>query len=396
MNIIIDAGHGGKDPGGGTNKYFKEKDKTLEISLYQYNRFKQIGIPVKLTRDKDMYLSPANRTKIVRESGADICISNHINNVNTKTVEGAETIYSIFSDGRLANMILQELGKEGMKERRAFSKKSTKYIGKDYYYMHRDTGEVQTVIIEYGFASNENDTQKILDHWQEYAEAVVRAVCIYIGYPYEEEEKTKILGVTQITTIQLQEWAKTRNAHQRFIDVAPIYIKYGKLTGIRADILYSQAAYETGFGHYTGKVKPYQNNWAGVKIKNPTGDSTEDFETFKNADDGVRAHFNHMAAYTGVNPVGTPHDRYFVVKSISWAGTIKYAEELGGKWSTVTTYGNTLVENYLKDLIKVSIDILDYKELYNESKEENKILNDRIKGLESKLEQIENIAKAGN
>ena len=43
--IIIDPGHGGMDFGGGTNIYFKEKDKNLDISLYQYNRFKELGIP---------------------------------------------------------------------------------------------------------------------------------------------------------------------------------------------------------------------------------------------------------------------------------------------------------------------------------------------------------------
>lgn len=188
MKIIIDSGHGGRDPGGGTNKYWIEKDKALEISLYQYDRFKQLGISVALTRNTDISLEPANRTKIVRESGADICISNHINNYNANA-EGVETIHSIFSDGKLANMILNEIVSTGAKKRRVFCKKHPTRKKQDYYYMHRDTGKVQTVIVEYGFASNANDTQKILEHWKSYAEAVVRAVCIYIGYPYKEHNK---------------------------------------------------------------------------------------------------------------------------------------------------------------------------------------------------------------
>ena len=38
-----------------------------------------------------------------------------------------------------------------------------------------------------------------------------------------------------------------------------------------------------------------------------------------------------MAAYVGLAPVGEPHDRYYVVKSIAWAGTVKYVEQLGGR-----------------------------------------------------------------
>jgi len=126
--------------------YWKEKDKALEISLYQYGRLKELGVNVELTRNEDVYLSPNDRTRIIRESKADICISNHIN-------------------------------------------ESDNYKGQDYYYMHRRTGNVQTVIIEYGFADNAEDTQKILEYWKKYAESVVKTLCIYLGvdYTYENE-----------------------------------------------------------------------------------------------------------------------------------------------------------------------------------------------------------------
>ena len=75
--LIIDPGHGGKDNGGGSNEYFKEKEMNLQISLYQYQRFQELGVPVSITRDSDIYLSPSTRTEIVRESGAKYCISNH-------------------------------------------------------------------------------------------------------------------------------------------------------------------------------------------------------------------------------------------------------------------------------------------------------------------------------
>ena len=80
--IVIDPGHGGEDSGAIGNGIY-EKDYNLKISKYMYDRFKELGIPVKLTRDTDIELSPKERTDIVKEAFGDsddvIVISNHLN-----------------------------------------------------------------------------------------------------------------------------------------------------------------------------------------------------------------------------------------------------------------------------------------------------------------------------
>lgn len=157
-------------------------------------------------------------------------------------------------------------------------------------------------------------------------------------------ELTPILGPPQATVAQAQEWARKNNAHQRFIDIAPVYWRYGQLTGIRPEVLYAQSGHETGFGRYGGAVTPEMNNWAGIKVKSPVGDRREDHETFATPEDGVRAHFNHVCAYVGYEPVGEPHPRYYVVKSMPWAGAARYVEELGGKWAPSATYGQSIVK----------------------------------------------------
>lgn len=194
LRVIIDPGHGGKDPGGGSNDLWLEKDKVLEISLYQYKNLKELGFEVELTRDKDIYINSTERTRIVRNSKADICISNHINAYNGQA-EGAETIRSIHSDGKLANMIMDELVTAGAKKRRVFSKCGEKDPSKDYYFMHRQTGEVQTVIIEYGFADNAVDAKRIQENWKEYAESVVKALCQYTNIPYKEPSQEDYIKI---------------------------------------------------------------------------------------------------------------------------------------------------------------------------------------------------------
>lgn len=183
--LIIDNGHGGKDVGGGCNEYYKEKDVTLQMGLYQYVRFKELGVLAAITRETDIYLSPTARTEAVRNSGARFCISNHIN-AAVPSARGVETIHSIHSSSKLAKMLYDAITQsvQGTAGRRVFSKESTKVKGVDYYFMHRDTGAVQTVIVEYGFATNEVDALLIRNHWQKYAEAVVKAFCEYIGHPY--------------------------------------------------------------------------------------------------------------------------------------------------------------------------------------------------------------------
>lgn len=166
------------------------------------------------------------------------------------------------------------------------------------------------------------------------------------------QSSTSIIGPAQATVEQAQRWAKARGAEQRFIEIAPTYWKYGEITGVRPEVLYAQAAKETGFGRYGGAVLPEMNNWAGIKIKSPEGDRTEDHETFATPEDGVRAHFNHMGAYIGLAPVGEPHDRYYVVKSIDWAGSVKTVEQLGGKWCPDLYYGYSILHNYIEPMMK--------------------------------------------
>ena len=80
--VVVDAGHGGVDTGA-TGNGIIEKNLTLDISKYMFDRFKELGIPVKMTRTTDETLGPDSRpARILSEfgNGKDVVvISNHIN-----------------------------------------------------------------------------------------------------------------------------------------------------------------------------------------------------------------------------------------------------------------------------------------------------------------------------
>jgi N-acetylmuramoyl-L-alanine amidase len=101
--IVVDAGHGGKDPGaigpGGT----KEKDVTLAIAKLLSKRLEErFGCEVILTRDKDVYLPLEERTAIANRVGADLFISIHANASSNRDARGVETYYLNFSKNNKA------------------------------------------------------------------------------------------------------------------------------------------------------------------------------------------------------------------------------------------------------------------------------------------------------
>lgn len=187
-DVCIDAGHGGADHGAMGNG-LSEKHLNLRMSLYQYNRLKKLGAKVLMTRYTDKYLNANDRTKIVRDSNARICISNHFNAFSNNQAHGVETIHSIFSNGAKANFLLNEIVKtSGLHRRNAYSRN---WGADDYYFMHRLTGKVESVIIEYGFITNKNDMDYYRNDKNFYAvaETVVKTLCDILSIEYKTESE---------------------------------------------------------------------------------------------------------------------------------------------------------------------------------------------------------------
>lgn len=179
FEVVIDAGHGGDDPGAVSGDT-KEKDLTLLISQYMYERFKEMGVPVAMTRTTDENVNPTERVnRILNAFGNNedvVVISNHINSNTTGTAEGAEVIYALRNDDTLASNILNALENAGQIGRSYYQRRLPSDPSKDYYFIHRNTGVTEPVIVEYGFINNANDLNRIKQNYREYVNAVVDAV----------------------------------------------------------------------------------------------------------------------------------------------------------------------------------------------------------------------------
>ena len=189
--IVVDAGHGGNDPGAVSGN-LKEKDFTLEAANYMYNRFKELGVPVTITRDTDKTLSRQERINTMKSLGTDpnvIILSNHI---NAGGGEGAEIIYPLRTSSTLPRAILDEIGARGAIKRKIYQRVLPENPRKDYYYIMRDTPNTTALLIEYGFIDNPRDQVKLQNNLLDYAEGVVKAVSEYIGIPYSIPNTSEI------------------------------------------------------------------------------------------------------------------------------------------------------------------------------------------------------------
>ncbi len=186
--VIIDPGHGGTDSGA-TGNNLLEKDYNLLISKYMYDRFKELGVPVAITRDSDTTLSPTDRVNTILNkfgnSSDVILISNH---VNSGGGEGAEVIYALRNRDTLAKRILENIGAAGQETRKYYQRRLPSDTSKDYYFIHRNTGNLEPLIVEYGFIDNTKDVEFLKENYEELAEAVISAVANYIGVPYTPPE----------------------------------------------------------------------------------------------------------------------------------------------------------------------------------------------------------------
>jgi N-acetylmuramoyl-L-alanine amidase len=167
--VVIDAGHGGDDPGKVGIGNVLEKDINLQIALILKQYLEDEGIEVVMTR-KDaggLYEENTNgwkvqdmkkRISIIDETSPDITVSIHQNSYPEEYVHGAQVFYY---EGSTQGKMLAECIQEQLIEK--VDPDNNRVIkGNTSYYMLKKTN-VPIVIVECGFLSNEEETAKLCD-----------------------------------------------------------------------------------------------------------------------------------------------------------------------------------------------------------------------------------------
>lgn len=181
--IVIDAGHGGADPGKVGIDNILEKDINLSIALNLTEKLEDAGISIVLTRDSDVDLSNGasnfksadmrNRCALITEANPIFTVSIHQNSYPSEKVTGAQVFYFTESEEGLElatilqNSLISNLDPSNRRQPKS----------NDTYYLLKKT-PTPTVIVECGFLSSPSEAALL--NTSEYQEKMVDAICLGI------------------------------------------------------------------------------------------------------------------------------------------------------------------------------------------------------------------------
>lgn len=173
--IVIDAGHGGKDPGASGATY-QEKTLTLNLAKELKRSLQAAGTKVIMTRDGDTYPSLSQRVNVSHANNADAFISIHLNSSSSGTAHGIETYYysTNVNERLLASYIQEEVIKAtGL---------SSRGIAEGNFQVIR-TNKKAAILVELGFISNVNEEQIIAskDYQVQAATGIVKGLERYFN-----------------------------------------------------------------------------------------------------------------------------------------------------------------------------------------------------------------------
>ncbi len=168
--IVIDPGHGGKDPGTTHGKTIQEKEITLKVSNLVKAKLEASGAIVKMTRTGDTYPSLQDRVDFAKNNYGEVFVSIHVNSASS-SAKGTETYYSVTSndnekeDFALATAVNTQIVKQANMNNRGVKRV-------DYYVVK---GLVMpAILVELGFVSNAEDRNKLTS--DKYAEIFAQAI----------------------------------------------------------------------------------------------------------------------------------------------------------------------------------------------------------------------------
>lgn len=172
--VVLDAGHGGSDPGAISVTKKKEKDFNLAVTLKVRDLLlKESKIDVVLTRDSDTYPTLQERAKLANDIYADIFISFHAN-AGSATASGVETYYTRSESLELANVVHKHLvSSSGLTDRKVRTKN---------LHVTRET-KMPAILLEFGYLSNKSDDALLAteDFRNRVAEGVAQGIKEYLG-----------------------------------------------------------------------------------------------------------------------------------------------------------------------------------------------------------------------
>jgi N-acetylmuramoyl-L-alanine amidase len=174
--IVIDAGHGGRDPGA-IGSMIQEKDVNLKTALKLQKELEKQGFKVYMTRSKDEYVNLYDRAGMANGLGATLFVSIHANASASGSANGVEVLYSndSMSGGKgLATEIQNEMVRTLRATDRGVVKRTNLVVLRETV--------MPAVLVELGFLTNAAEQNKLMNdgYLQSSAEAIARGIMEFL------------------------------------------------------------------------------------------------------------------------------------------------------------------------------------------------------------------------
>ena len=168
--IIIDAGHGGHDRGGGPGQRIPEKPYTLDIAKRLRSVLQNAGFKTVMTRDGDYFVGLGGRSAIANARRDAVFVSVHLNSAPRLGADGIETYYYSSKSASIAAAVHREIVRAAGTEDR--------HVRRRGYYVLRNT-RIPAILCECGFLTNPREGARISGsaaYRQQLAEAIGRGI----------------------------------------------------------------------------------------------------------------------------------------------------------------------------------------------------------------------------
>jgi len=175
--IIVDPGHGGKDPGAVVGSY-SEKAITLKVSTLVKQKLEAAGAKVYMTRTGDTYPSLQDRVDFTDANYGEIFVSIHVNSAANTSAQGTETYYAKTT----GDMYQEDIDLATFVNNQIVNNLNMKNRGvkEEQYYVIRNT-IIPAVLVELGFLTNNEDRAKMTDdkYVESFADSIYKGISQY-------------------------------------------------------------------------------------------------------------------------------------------------------------------------------------------------------------------------
>lgn len=178
--VAIDSSNSSENKNG-----IVEKDFTFTIAKYINERLNNIGIENFLVDENNTGLTNEEKVNIIKDKYGNgnniIVISNRLNKGGKN---GAEIMYPLRNNSKLASLIASNLEDAGQTVLKYYQLRNNSDTSKDDDYLIRNTANNLTIVIDYGYIDNTSDANFLKKNYEKLAEAVVKSIANYAGVSY--------------------------------------------------------------------------------------------------------------------------------------------------------------------------------------------------------------------